>query len=906
MCIASSTSCLLFRGVQDDFNGVDFGTNATRGAQVLSMQAIAGTTPDAGSNGVYAWFTGEGGDVELSQGYNYVQMLHPNRKESRTVAAFTGVFMYRIHDARAAQSTNTLRVGQSTLGLLPKLVVGQETVVEHLALPGQSLQLQVEHEFATAAYALQGFEYTVKYTGNAVGSLLPNNLQLSLPVGYSAYADANLTFAPAPSPLIANGVHSLYLNATATGNFTAAGGVQQTSFGSDATTVHARWQVPLDVASSSVGAANFAALVIPGPNMLQRSGVAVGYDWSVQTSPFADVVVTVNSITPYPMLSELSNLHLRNWDTDESKGHSVASPTEQEPFAIFRVRIDSPMWLRMRVHFNDVKDMNVPAGVAAGSELPPACQPLWEVQIARDLRFSTPGSSGPSATASGRRANGFGVAWAGPASPTTPTYYNWENAFDGSSQRADAQAALLNTRWASADGALAASVQAGAHVARAATTRPLWMLVRVAALPRGYAVSTARPDVCSSNNIRIGSATLQLDSVADECSSSLDCTVEADGHPAEERKEDSANGDAARFTRCALQITTNEDGRRVPAAKCMECTGDSHCQAGQYCHLDDGLCSLGSASPDSRFTRWYNCDSTSAALFGVCREKSSDVLGKTCVSHMQSATSLTTPAMVHPILGSSSTAAPGGQLAVRGAGSVVPAANRFDPVGANPSNNDFGEGSGGICGEFRFINTSGIATDAFGRSTGPDSSLSQAGLVRVALWTGFCDANRVCQECVPGAGQNGVGANAGSICLNGRMFSAQDVDGTNRSYTSNTLAGTQLGTTFMVILLIVLFVVYMYGQSREFRHAHGLPALSWWEVALCCGVCARLGPAAPAPAAAKPAPTTAAAAVGAEAPGGEKVTVAQDFNTEATETPAVLAAGGSGEEAAAPAAAAQA
>ncbi len=375
-CLTTCTCCSVRRRNQWDFSGVDFSANATRGGQATDLTAIRGYTPDAGSSGVYAWTNGPAGGIPLSPGRNFLQLLHPNRKESRSVPSFVGKFMYRIHDARAPRSLNSAMVGQSLVDILPELQVGVETLVEHLALPEQSLHFRVNHEFTAGGYALQGFDYTVKYTGNGFGSLVQNDLQLGLPQGYTAYAEANLTFSNAPSNLEADSTHALYLNATQTGKFTSTSGVGEVQFGSDTTTIRRSWRVPLDVATSAAADSPlFGVLSVPGPSMLLGSSATTFYDWSIQSSPFADVAVTVNSVTPYPQLSELSELHLRNWDDDASNGHSATDPTTQNPFAIYRVRLDSPLWWRMNIRFNDVRDMNRPAGVSPSEPPPPLASP---------------------------------------------------------------------------------------------------------------------------------------------------------------------------------------------------------------------------------------------------------------------------------------------------------------------------------------------------------------------------------------------------------------------------------------------------------------------------------------------------------------------------------------------------
>jgi hypothetical protein len=266
--------------------------------------------------------------------------------------------------------------------------------------------------------------------------------------------------------------------------------------------------------------------------------------------------------------------------------------------------------------------------------------------------------------------------------------------------------------------------------------------------------------------------------------------------------------------------------------------------------MDEGICSLGTLTPDNAF-QLYVCDPDSNKLVGMCRAKSTDVLGKSCVSHLKDGSNDGQDVM-HPVLGirnAGSNSLSGGPTAVfNSTGGVLSHPNRDDVTEFSPDNSDFAEGTGGMCGEFLFYNATAVST-AMGTdnvATPESPALSLAGTPRAALWTGFCDSDRVCRECVPGAGSNGHGASFGQICLNGQLLSAKDVDGTDRSYTTDTVASTQLGTTFMVILLVILFAVHMYTVAREFRHGHSLQPMTCCEVFLCCGACSRLGSTAEA------------------------------------------------------------
>jgi len=816
------------------------------------MEAIVGYNTVAGNSGVYAWYTSNNQLVSFTEGRSYLQMWHPNRMESRAVAAFGGKFMYRLlpRGGQVDIATGSIaELDDDASSVLPTLSVNSPVTVEHVGLPGFNFTFNIQHEFASAGYALKSFAYSVKLGGNRVGSLINQRNLFNLPKGYSAFGDANLTFSSSAGTQLFAAREGpnwpLYQNYTKTGRFSAASGVETKSFLSDVTTFKNNWTLPLDVESTSrAESEDFGQLQVYVPDFQLNSGVAtaLAYDWSVQTSPFVDLTVTVEEVGTYPMLSELSNLRLRNWDTDADAGHSVLSPTQQDAFAIFRVRLDSTMWWRMRVQFNDVKDMNAPAGVAA-SETAPSCQPLWELQVVNDFNSGNTGFTRLNeATRWGRRENGYGEAWnSARGSSTAPEGYDWDADFSGSSLIGNGQAYVLNNAWASSGGSFQGS---GQEVGSMPANRASWYLVRVSAAPRVLPTTNTFAEQCGSNNIQIGSASLLVDNVAAECASSADCMVDGDDHPAKDRadSDDSANGDATRFSQCVVMTALTADGRRFPSTKCTECTQHAHCESGQYCHRDDGICSLGTNSPDGRFSKWYSCDGDSAALAGICRDKSSDVLGKKC--RVNTGFSQTSSANVmHPALQSISNTVSGGSAAiVSSSGNTVTSTNVMGPRRTNPANDAFGEGSNGICGEFRYYNATGVATQTSSSLQGTIQNpfFSQAGTPRQELWRGVCDEDRICRECLPGAGSQGSGAVDGRICLNGQMFSAKDVDGTNRSYNDNTQAGTQLGTTFMVILLILLFVFYMYAQAKEYRHANGLKPLSCCETILCCGACSKL------------------------------------------------------------------
>ena len=127
----------------------------------------------------------------------------------------------------------------------------------------------------------------------------------------------------------------------------------------------------------------------------------------------------------------------------------------------------------------------------------------------------------------------------------------------------------------------------------------------------------------------------------------------------------------------------------------------------------------------------------------------------------------------------------------------------------------------GSCGEYRFFNGSKDSIQ----------TMNDAKQVRTALWQGVCIDNK-CREC---DGSFGV---QGQICLNGRTWTRLDVDGSVNSFAQNTVAGTELGTTAMIILLMIFFCIHMYAENNKYKLSKGMGPLTCCEVLCCCGTCA--------------------------------------------------------------------
>ena len=238
--------------------------------------------------------------------------------------------------------------------------------------------------------------------------------------------------------------------------------------------------------------------------------------------------------------------------------------------------------------------------------------------------------------------------------------------------------------------------------------------------------------------------------------------------------------------------------RLTTTTKCVSCipnapATDSHpsgldnaaCQCGphQYCMSDQGLCVDGAG--------WYVCDEFTHSRYGMCVNKE-DVLGGPCRT-----ISLATPPSGYVSPYSYTSAGLTGTSKGGSAPSLALAASgTVDTKGQSP-------GLHGFCGGVRFYNSTGVEWTLGGGGgsvgIGP-STPSQANLARVVLWTGAC-VNQVCLECAPEQVPAQLQSSCGRFCLNGAIEEVQYVDGTSRTFTINTVAGTTLAAVLMIILL---------------------------------------------------------------------------------------------------------
>ncbi|CAE7921592.1 unnamed protein product, partial [Symbiodinium sp. KB8] len=338
---------------------------------------------------------------------------------------------------------------------------------------------------------------------------------------------------------------------------------------------------------------------------------------------------------------------------------------------------------------------------------------------------------------SGKRANGWGaVGWTN-NNGGGPQQASYEMEQFSGTDPGTSWAWMVNQYWR----------QGGVNQHLMSTLPPLtpvgtlWFLVRISATRAVDAAGT--PSTCSSDYIRIASASATFDSVVDQCSDYLACT--ADANPNAGQASLSANANARRFSTCVLREVAGPGGKAAPATKCVECRTDDHCAGGQYCHLDDGLCGGGTY-----------CDTTSAPLFGLCRSKSPNVLGKQCRPNL-----VTTDAGSPPVSSAVSTS-----VAYPGAtpdNGVIGTPQQVSGVPLGPNELFVVQGTAGT--NFTFLYAPRVTVGGY---------VSTPQRARATLWEGFCSHEQVCLECEPGASGLATKSYNGKVCRNGYLVTAGD------------------------------------------------------------------------------------------------------------------------------------
>lgn len=269
-----------------------------------------------------------------------------------------------------------------------------------------------------------------------------------------------------------------------------------------------------------------------------------------------------------------------------------------------------------------------------------------------------------------------------------------------------------------------------------------------------------------------GSAQLKVMNVPGECQSYRDCDKSGSDHPSLSYRL-SANDDEERLRHCV--VAPSPENPLMPYTRCMECLADCDCESGQYCHKDAGVCNTVNGV--------YTCDLGSAQKLGLCRKKdiNKEILGKACRS------------------GAGATLAQSGAFAVAANPNT---AQLLVSEGPNYNGDDTSATADKFCGEVLFYNASSNVANVRG------------GEARSILWEGYC-FNGECHECAPNTVDTCQGRRS---CINGQQMETINVDGTIRTFTSNTVAGTLLAGVMMIILVQALIVCRI-CQARKYHRA---------------------------------------------------------------------------------------
>lgn len=284
---------------------------------------------------------------------------------------------------------------------------------------------------------------------------------------------------------------------------------------------------------------------------------------------------------------------------------------------------------------------------------------------------------------------------------------------------------------------------------------------------------------------------------------------EAD-HPSS-KAATSANGMSNRMRQCLL--VPSVENPMIASTKCIECTSDCDCGGGQYCHLDPGVCRRTDGT-------YYNCDTDSNRQLGLCvaKDPTGDILGQPCRTDVGQA--LDNGARLPKAN------APYHQLLV--AESVQEAEDAESLISASS-----------FCGGVRFYNAS-----APGSVTASQTDTDKANAARAILWRGSC-VNHMCTECDsgntrcgnnnnnPGTTQsNGVTGSPTGVsgsaqrCINGLWMENLIVDGTQRTFGLNTVAGTMLAAVFMLIGLQGCTCLRLYQEYKRDHPVVANPAIT--------------------------------------------------------------------------------
>jgi hypothetical protein len=323
------------------------------------------------------------------------------------------------------------------------------------------------------------------------------------------------------------------------------------------------------------------------------------------------------------------------------------------------------------------------------------------------------------------------------------------SSFSGSSNGAASNYQLTNSKYAISNPTSSSASQLAPVIYE---TRP-----RVfARISRNTARQPASGQITST-------VTLRTETVVGSCRSYADCYSTDADHPAL-RSRLSAGLAASRLRKCLLMPSQAEPTR--PIAQCSECESDCECGEGEYCHVDTGVCQNGVTGT------YYTCDATSHSKFGLCvaKDPTNKIIGAACRASSGAVFSSSV------------------DIVASTAGSLGIFKNRLDngsALTATQSGNAF-------CGGVAYYNSS--------NTDGANSNgISRNSSARTMLWTGSC-LDGVCYECTTGSGS----CSGARTCIQGRSLDTVVVDSTVRTFASNTVAGTMLGATLMIVLALLV------------------------------------------------------------------------------------------------------
>ena len=463
--------------------------------------------------------------------------------------------------------------------------------------------------------------------------------------------------------------------------------------------------------------------------------------------PLVDVTVSLERAQEFPSIGS-ARITLKD-----------ATGAPEERSAVFMAKISDPLVYQVSALASSITGRNNNTGLDTVA--------LKADAISVGVLITSPSASqstGP----------GLFVA-AAPAMPKFATLYTVGSGFDKGSARRDS----LPLQWAGSNGLV----------------RPTVVFFRF-----------TRGPLCGSFKEITGTVRLATLSAKGECSSHYDCSANEGAHPSQERAVLSANNDPTRFSTCYLTAKITGFGTSQLATKCSECVpaassvvarASSECRPGQFCFVDDGVCT---ANPGGT----YLCDPEAATFTGVCRNKSTQVLGQRCRTVLRGA--VTSPS-----------GAPG-------VGSAT-----SDPVSLGAVfDGDVAQGGfapgGGFCGEVRAYNETNVGLTY---AAAPSVQFKIGGTMRTLLWEGACVMGR-CLECNPGPGPSDTGD--GKSCVNGRFVEAVTLDGTARTVLFDARASAAATAAAFIALLLALQLCSMQNASNRHRELFGESPMGVMEV----------------------------------------------------------------------------